>query len=107
MNGVEVSSTANLRSVTVSSTSQTLSESSVNILPNPANDMAIITYSFDNADTNSRIEIMNSLGQQVTSFNGLSSNGSIQLNVSTLAKGVYYCVVISGDKRIIKKLVVA
>ncbi len=107
LNGVEVVSSAHLRSSLVSEVKEGLSESSVSILPNPSNDIAVITYSLASTDPNAKIEIVNSLGQLVKSFIGLSAEGSIQLDVTTLAKGVYYCVVMSGNKKIIKKLVVS
>ncbi|HWZ21748.1 MAG TPA: T9SS type A sorting domain-containing protein, partial [Cytophagaceae bacterium] len=107
INGSEVSASANLRSGSVSGVTESLSESSVSIVPNPSIDIAVITYSLSATDNSGKIEIVNSLGQLVKSFDGLSANGSIQLDVSTLSKGIYYCVVISGDKKIIKKLVVS
>lgn len=107
LNGAEVNASVTLRSATISGVTELLSENSVSIIPNPSIDIAVITYSLSTTDNSGRIEILNSLGQTVKSFNGLSANGSIQLDVSNLSKGVYYCVVISGDKKIIKKLVVS
>jgi hypothetical protein len=105
LNGVEVPSGMNLRSSATTEVSSSITENAVSIVPNPATDAAHIYYTFSKS-ANARIEVLNSLGQSVANYNGLSAEGSVSLDVRTLAKGVYHCVISDSANKVVKKLVI-
>jgi hypothetical protein len=105
LNGVEVSSGVNLRSAVTTEVSSATLANSVSIVPNPATDLAKIYYSFSKS-AEARIEILNNLGQTIAHYHGLTDEGSISLNVSSLSKGVYQCIISDGTTKVVKKLVV-
>jgi carboxypeptidase T len=66
-------------------------------MPNPASDYTYINYSFPTNVENATIVVFNTFGQMVMEEEISSSEGSIMLNTSKLAQGVYYYV-LKSDK---------
>jgi hypothetical protein len=76
-----------------------LSSGTFNIHPNPANENITVE-----APANSLICVTNFLGQQVIELK--ASENQTKLNISTLAKGVYFVSVRSESQTITKRLIV-
>ena len=66
--------------------------SSIFICPNPATDFLIL----DNVSPNSNVTLVNSIGQTVMTF--VTTESQTRVDVSGLAKGVYFCRVESSEK---------
>ncbi len=78
------------------------------IYPNPATDNMQVNFNLNEAK-NVNISIYNTLGALVFSNNKgqlSSGNHAIDINVSSLAKGVYYMKLQAGENNISKKLVI-
>jgi len=70
----------------------TTAVSSLNVFPNPANEVATLSYSLD-AVSSVSIEVFNALGQKVNNITlGNQTPGAYkqQLEVATLVKGIYF-----------------
>ena len=81
--------------------------SSLNIFPNPAHDHLTIEFNSANAD-NYHLRVMDMIGQTMLSQNSTSVVGDnqIQLNLNSLAKGIYLLDIQKGDAILIKKIVI-
>jgi len=81
--------------------------SSIKIAPNPARrELSIIATGFANG-SKIKIELLNSVGQQVLQMNSVSlQSGSYKINVSTLARGLYYVQVSDGIALQMEKVVI-
>jgi hypothetical protein len=70
-------------------------QNELKIYPNPAKDNLTIEYTF--AETNTRrIEIRNMLGQQMLSRDISEAKGRLNIELSSLAKGVYVVTIMDG-----------
>lgn len=70
--------------------------SELRIYPNPAKEILTIVLPANN-ENKSSLEIFNILGNKVLNRNINPTNGSISLDVSSLAPGVYIIKIISGS----------
>jgi len=69
------------------------------ILPNPAHNL--ITIQFDKPFDFNRIEILSSTGQILNSKNLNLSSNTIELNISSLPKAIYFIKVLSKDGSVV------
>lgn len=74
-------------------------ETVINIYPNPAKDMLNIVA----GDSDFNYSLLNGMGQEVISGN---AQGIQQINVSNMAKGVYFLRITSGTQVAIQKIVI-
>ncbi|NNC82087.1 MAG: Omp28-related outer membrane protein [Flavobacteriales bacterium] len=83
--------------------------SSINIGPNPANDILNVRLNMDSGQENVIIEVMNSLGQMVhTQTLGAINGASLtEIDVKGLENGLYYVNVIAGEAIATTKVTVA
>jgi hypothetical protein len=75
-------------------------DKSIFIYPNPTNDLVIIKGNFD-----SQIEIQNSLGQVIKTWQIDPSQTSHSMDLSDISNGVYWFVLSSQGKHLVKKLI--
>lgn len=81
-------------------------EPKLSVYPNPANDRLEVNYSGTSLE-NSSFEIINLVGSKVYSKELSATENSINLNISNLKSGVYFCVLKSDNELVVsKKLVV-
>lgn len=83
-----------------------ISESALNVYPNPARSIVNINYSMERDEAVS-FEIYNMLGNKMQAIsNGYQSAGSYsqQLNISDLANGMYLLRILAGDTQVIRKI---
>ena len=76
---------------------QTVVENNVTIYPNPANDVLNIQL----GDSQSNVEIFNSLGQVVRRYENVS--GDMQINIADLNAGMYFVKVNENLTKIVKR----
>ena len=76
---------------------QTVVENNVTIYPNPANDVLNIQL----GDSQSNVEIFNSLGQVVRRYENVS--GDMQINIADLNAGMYFVKVNENVTKIVKR----
>ncbi|HET6244187.1 MAG: immune inhibitor A [Bacteroidetes bacterium] len=75
--------------------------------PNPANDYTYINFNVLTQNTNNKIILYNSLGSVITEIPVYEQQGSIRVNTSELATGIYYYTIESGEnKTAFKKMVI-
>ncbi|MBR1626554.1 MAG: T9SS type A sorting domain-containing protein [Bacteroidales bacterium] len=81
---------------------------SVKVIPNPANTVTTFNYSIPFGYEKAQLVIQNALGSVVEQTPiKVTGNGKVTMNVSGLAKGVYfYSIVADGKTLITKKLIV-
>lgn len=80
-----------------------------NVYPNPVIDEVTIKYSIHKAESTVKIFLYSYDGRyQKILFDGIKSAGNYQIewNAAEMTSGVYFCVMESGDNRVIKKLIV-
>jgi len=78
---------------------------SLQLYPNPAH--GEVTAQFDVVSTNAEIQIYDLTGKQLASYAALNKKGSINLNIASLASGIYVVVLKEdGQTTMQKKLVV-
>jgi hypothetical protein len=65
-------------------------ETSVQILPNPANDQFTVVYVLDEQSADQTLRIFNTMGQQVLDVHLNSGNGSQNISTTQLPSGTYY-----------------
>lgn len=83
-----------------------ISESSLNVYPNPARSTVNINYTMDVAEAVS-FEIYNMVGNKVLEVsNGNQGAGSYaqQLNISGLSSGMYFLRILAGESQVVKKI---
>ena len=73
----------------------------LNVYPNPATDL--ITVEIVTDQENGSIDILNSAGQLINSYNVSLVAGKVQLNVSDLAPGIYFVVMTDQEKGFTEK----
>lgn len=72
---------------------------SLNLYPNPAKNMAQISYELPTANAkNSKIEIRNMLGSVVKVVNINGNNGTQNVDVNNMPNGVYLCSIVCNGK---------
>ncbi|HSI90856.1 MAG TPA: T9SS type A sorting domain-containing protein, partial [Adhaeribacter sp.] len=79
-----------------------------NIYPNPASDKATVAYALKDA-ASVELTLTNIIGSKVRTLNlGKKAAGSheLNLNISDLKPGVYFCTLKAGDTVVTKRLVV-
>ena len=81
------------------------------IFPNPAKDLISLTISTKSVDQNLTMSIIDIVGKKVVSDNiikGVKDQSQINVDVSALSNGVYFCVLLDqfGD-RLVKKFIIA
>lgn len=74
------------------------------VFPNPANDM--VNLKFNNIDNKPTINIYDILGKLVLNYKGELQNNILQLDVSSLTKGVYFLEFINDTGKVAKKLII-
>jgi hypothetical protein len=74
---------------------------SINVFPNPAND--VINVNFAHFNNPVKVEIMNMLGATV--MKKTLNSASSQINLEELPKGIYYFKILGTEKDILKKVV--
>lgn len=84
--------------------SDSLSDNSMSIYPNPADQSLVISSGCNNCET--RIVIQNLAGQIVFEVNNNSDSGTTRIDVANLADGSYIVSVQSGDKFSNAKLII-
>jgi hypothetical protein len=72
-------------------------------VPNPANSVANINYTFS-SDGNNSIVLYNLLGTPVKTFTGLPKAGVLHVDISTLPGGTYFVKALGKEKILIAKL---
>jgi PKD repeat protein len=79
----------------------------VNVYPNPASDLLNLEFAL-NTDELVEITLLNSLGESIYSAMRPSNNKlqMMNLDISELAKGVYYLKVSTSDQKAIKRIIV-
>jgi hypothetical protein len=77
----------------------------LNLTPNPARDIVNISTTGLQRNKQATIAVISLSGAVIKTLRTTSSNQTIPLNVSSLAKGVYTIRVVSGDKVMHKKFV--
>ncbi|NJN33851.1 MAG: T9SS type A sorting domain-containing protein [Saprospiraceae bacterium] len=86
--------------------SQTPSENGWQLSPNPANVEATIAYNFDTAET-LKIDVFNATGQLLTNYILPDTQvGTLRLDISAWASGVYSLRLSRGATQEVKQLVV-
>lgn len=83
--------------------SETESNNSILIYPNPANDMLNLVLQ-SKVTSQTSVEIYNSFGQLLLQSEIINQKSVI--NISSLSDGVYYCLLKEGEKTFSKKIVV-
>jgi hypothetical protein len=74
--------------------------------PNPANTEALLQFNFDTSSSLT-VDIFNAAGQMVTNYNLPNTpSGTLEIDVSSWANGVYSVRVLRGDVQEVKQLVV-
>jgi hypothetical protein len=74
--------------------------------PNPANTEALLQFNFDTSSSLT-VDIFNAAGQMVTNYNLPNTpSGTLEIDVSSWASGVYSVRVLRGDVQEVKQLVV-
>jgi len=74
------------------------------IYPNPAGEFVNIRITSENV-RQAEMSIYNMLGQEITRMK-ITTNSNIQLQVSDLPAGMYYCKVIVNSTELVKKFIV-
>jgi len=81
------------------------------LYPNPSNGQFVIDLRVaENLSANAKIELVNMMGQTVSTENGSISNGRLQKNISmssSLAQGIYLVKIIVNGKIYVAKLIYA
>ena len=107
VNGIEVPATIRLKSQisTGINISKEVSDF-VNLYPNPTDDQLTISLPLTYAK-DVHIEFLNAIGQSVIVIDQQQASSEIELDLSTLAAGLYHCLIqIQGKANIMKKVVV-
>lgn len=76
--------------------------------PNPANDMVSFNYNINGAQQ-PRLELYNTLGQCVKTFELTSSAGKLNVNVNNIPAGIYICKLTAnnGSQPVFQRLVIS
>jgi len=82
------------------------SDSNLSLWPMPANDLLNISYTTENANSQSTLAVYNSSGRLVMSKDIKSTNGGTELHVSELPSGIYLLKLNTGKESSIKKFIV-
>lgn len=85
-----------------------ISESSISLIPNPANERTILRIK-DLHSKDIKISLINSLGEHIFDLNDDNSNSNInefEINTSNLASGVYYVLINNNNTITTKQLIV-
>jgi hypothetical protein len=82
--------------------SNTISENSLHIIPNPAKENIGINYVLDKGE-NARILILDVTGKTIDEINITNDVGVINLSTSKYANGIYMCKLISNGKTTLKQ----
>jgi len=82
---------------------QQLNKHSINVYPNPANDIIYVTLHDASLINNTTIEIYNAIGNLVLTQKSYSENTSIIIN--SLTKGIYTVRVISDNKQTVNRII--
>lgn len=101
-------STVNIKPIRIEKQQNTVD---FTIFPNPAKDLISLTISTKSVDQNLTMSIIDIVGKKVVSDNiikGVKDQSQINVDVSTLSNGVYFCVLLDqfGD-RLVKKFIIA
>lgn len=107
-NASQCEATSNIVNVDVSIGFEELIVGSVNVYPNPAED--IVNVSFENiSNTNARLTLYNAMGQMVVTSQQAIGGGKnlLTLNTSGLAPGFYTLDIEVGSDRLSRKVVVS
>lgn len=76
----------------------------ISIYPNPTLGQSLIYVYDNNADyTNKRVDIINPLGQMISSFTATTNESTI--DISSLQNGIYYIVLYYEERMITKKII--
>lgn len=107
--GLDTISTDDSSCIVVNSTvgTRNLSNSMFRIYPNPAND--VVTFELEGMKAGSLVEMYNLLGARVVSrviSNEEAGQGRLQIQLSELPAGTYFCQVLGNGERISAKLVI-
>jgi hypothetical protein len=81
----------------------------VNVYPNPTNTDATLSFYFNENTESAKISIFNLQGQEFYTENVAKQTGLVEhkLNVANLSAGMYMVAVQQGEKREVKKLMIA
>ncbi|MFI5185086.1 MAG: GEVED domain-containing protein [Chitinophagales bacterium] len=80
----------------------------IRLFPNPAKNSLAVQLNI-NFNANNKIEVYNSLGKQVLSVQSIESSngGTIAINTSTLANGIYFMNIMNNQQIVRKRFVIS
>jgi len=87
---------------------ETDNSTSFNVYPNPANDRVTVRFNSDNENAAFNIRLMDMTGRDIINyvFKAVIGENQYQMNLSTVAKGVYMVILQSNDGTLQKKIIV-
>lgn len=74
-------------------------EDKVKLYPNPASNTLFVQWNEGFASGQVDVSITNTIGQTVMARSFAATHTSVQLDISSLSAGVYFCITRSGDKQ--------
>ncbi|MFP4025536.1 MAG: T9SS type A sorting domain-containing protein, partial [Thiohalospira sp.] len=80
----------------------------ISVYPNPITDFSTVSY-FVNSEAKVSLNILDANGRIVKNLvNGKQDKGqyNININVQDLTSGIYFCQLVSGNKKITKKIII-
>ncbi|MDD5571060.1 MAG: T9SS type A sorting domain-containing protein [Bacteroidales bacterium] len=81
--------------------------SAFKLYPNPANSFVEINYSLPNELKDASFVLLDILGKEIKSIRISGTKGTINLQTSSLAEGIYFCTIAEGNNAILtRKLIV-
>ena len=96
---------ANFYSSPLATTNIVSDEMEMNLYPNPSNNNVTIEYAWKKS-TDGNLEVYNMMGERILSQKLPHSQTATQLDISTLAQGIYTCKLSNGNMQEFKKLVI-